>query len=76
MLRASFALYAFVGLGVLVLCASFALYPFVGLGMRAWTPEIGTQDHIMHQPKSSGSKLSMAHRPVHHTRRSDSSSEA
>jgi hypothetical protein len=50
--------------------------PFVGLGMRAWTPEIGTQDHIMHQPNRSGSKLSIAQRPVHHTRRSDSSSGA
>jgi hypothetical protein len=27
-----------------------ALYPFVGLGMRAWTPEIGTQDHICINP--------------------------
>ena len=59
-----------------MLRASFALYPFVGLGMGPWTPEIGTQDHIMHQPNRSGSKLSMAHRPVHHTRRSDSSSGA
>ena len=63
--------------GVLVLRAPFAfVVPFVGLGMRAWTPEIGTQDHIMHQPNRSGSKLSIAQRPVHHTRRSDSSSGA
>ena len=33
-----------------MLRSSFALYPFVGLGMRAWTPEIGTQDHICINP--------------------------